>query len=252
MSNKRKTPSENEKQILIAEVDGFCPICSIKLFYEKDEKTKQKYELAHIYPLNPTDIEAKVLDGVERLSTDSNHIDNFIALCRNCHKEFDHPRTLEGYNKMLNLKKKFIKTRKEKTLYSQFYLEENIKVILEKLVNYDEEIYIDIELEYNPKTIDLKLKKSVKPIFLRKIKKNVASSFPIIKTFLNDLEDEKTGAFDKIATNIKCYYLELRDDNSEEEVFYRLCDWLNKKTENISKEACELVISFFIQNCEVF
>ena len=36
------------------------------------------------------------------------------------------------------------------------------------------------------------------------------------------------------------------------EIFERMVDWVHNKTLKISREACEAVISFFIQNCEVF
>lgn len=31
-----------------------------------------------------------------------------------------------------------------------------------------------------------------------------------------------------------------------------MTDWLNNKTLSISKDACEVVIAFFVQSCEVF
>lgn len=39
---------------------------------------------------------------------------------------------------------------------------------------------------------------------------------------------------------------------NQEFVYASLVDWLNEKTNSYSKRACEIVIAFFIQDCEVF
>ena len=40
--------------------------------------------------------------------------------------------------------------------------------------------------------------------------------------------------------------------NNKYQIFNQMVDWLMTKTLSESKEACEIVISFFVQNCEVF
>ena len=108
MSDVRKKYTENQYIILFNEVDGLCPICSIKLIYEKADKLNKRVNLAHIYPHSSTPEEKKLLENVERLSDDVDNIKNIIWLCPNCHEKFDKPRTLEGYNKILNIKKKIL------------------------------------------------------------------------------------------------------------------------------------------------
>ena len=111
MSDVRKKYTENQYIILFNEVDGLCPICSIKLIYEKADKLNKRVNLAHIYPHSSTPEEKKLLENVERLSDDVDNIKNIIWLCPNCHEKFDKPRTLEGYNKILNIKKKILQKR---------------------------------------------------------------------------------------------------------------------------------------------
>ena len=45
----------------------------------------------------------------------------------------------------------------------------------------------------------------------------------------------------------------MRDKTTNKEyIFNAMVDWIMKNTGSQSKAACEIVISFFIQNCEVF
>ncbi len=103
----RKKYTPNQYTILFNEVDGLCPDCSIQLMYEKSDSLYRRVNLAHIYPHSPTEDELEILKDVEVLSEDKEDIKNIIWLCPNCHEKFDKPRTLEEYNYLLNLKKKF-------------------------------------------------------------------------------------------------------------------------------------------------
>ena len=82
---------------LISEVNGLCPLCSEELLTLKGSKQAALSQAAHIYPHSPSAEEAKLLDGLPKLATDDESIENLIMLCPNCHYEFDHPRTREGY-----------------------------------------------------------------------------------------------------------------------------------------------------------
>ncbi len=101
MKAKHKSPSENTNIVLFNQVDGICPLCDKQLIYKKSGSKYKKYELAHIYPLNPRPEEIKLLEVQERLSDDVNHEDNLIPLCKSCHGEFDKPRTVSEYQDLV-------------------------------------------------------------------------------------------------------------------------------------------------------
>ena len=155
MSNNRTTASKNQDMVLFEEVDGICPLCSDSLIYDKGGKKYRQFENAHIYPLNPTIVEIKLLKDEERLCADINSIDNLIALCKDCHGQFDKPRTVEGYRKVVAIKKKLIKTNKSKSVWSTFSIEEEINKIIEELA-YEDNFESLVDIEYDPKTIDKK------------------------------------------------------------------------------------------------
>lgn len=41
-------------------------------------------------------------------------------------------------------------------------------------------------------------------------------------------------------------------NNNQEAVYYALVNWIDEKTNHYSKMACEILVAFFIQDCEVF
>ena len=108
MSNIRDKYTESQKISLVSQVNRVCPLCQEPLFYQKNKRTYKNYDLAHIYPLNPTLFEQKILENEPRLSDDVNDEDNLIPLCKICHGKFDTPRTVEEYQKLFAIKKSLI------------------------------------------------------------------------------------------------------------------------------------------------
>lgn len=250
--SKRRQYTPNEYTILFNEVDGHCPLCGIPLIYEKGDRLNKRVELAHIYPHSPTKEEKELLKDVEILSEDLEDIKNIIWLCPNCHEKFDKPRTLDGYNKVLNIKKQILKEKEIKDLFYEYKIEDDIKQIIDKLTNDDLEEISVTELSYNPKVIDNKLNATMNAITKRKIKTNVNEYFYIVRQELQNLDALTPNKATKIATQIKSFYLEANEKQSNQEDIYKfIVDWLHSKTK-INHEASSVIISYFIQNCEVF
>ena len=245
----RRQYTPNEYTILYNEVDGMCPLCGIKLIYKKGNRLNKRVNLAHIYPHSPTDSEIELLKDVEILSEDSEDIKNIIWLCPNCHESFDKPRTIDSYNNLLDIKKRVLQEKDIKDTFYDYKIEDDIKQILHKLTNNDTD---NIELDYVPKIIDDKINNTMTSITKRKIKSNVSEYFHILKLELQNLDAITPNKATKIATQIKSFYLDtLEKSNNQEDVYYGLVEWLHSKT-NINNEASSVVISYFVQNCEVF
>ncbi len=66
-------------------MQGACPLCSRNLVIKKGGKTVRVFDVAHIYPLNATEREKKILENEEVLEVDIDSEPNFIALCKECH-----------------------------------------------------------------------------------------------------------------------------------------------------------------------
>nr|WP_312216819.1 ABC-three component system protein [Clostridioides sp.] len=248
----RKSIPENIKIILHTEVDGLCPMCNKPLMDISNTKLK-KFEIAHIYPLNPRAEEEELLKGIVRLSEDPDDMKNLIALCKDCHNCFDNPRTIEGYNEMLKLKLNLLQKDQNRIFIFNNPIEKDIVKVLKMLVEQEFEDGSGNDLEYDAKRVDSILDSTIKPLTKRKIKENVEMYYSVIREEFKRLDFHKKNSFEIIASQVKTSYLKLsQKTNNQEEIYNNLVKWMYKITNEYSYDASKIIVCFFIQNCEVF
>lgn len=255
MKDNRIKPTENQKLLLFAEVNGVCPTCPNQLIYEKNKKNYKRFEIAHIYPLNPTKPEFELLKKEEKLDSDPNSLHNLICLCVDCHTKFDKPRTVEEYKNLVSIKKKLINRNKEKEIWNNTNLEKEIFDIIELLSDEDLDFNSDDILNYDPKTIDNKTNNSITFLTKRTIHRNVQDYYSLINNKFKEIDKIIPLTTETISCQIRTHYLSLSKqqiDRSQKDIFDGMVIWLSKKTNQQSNEASEIVISYFIQNCEIF
>ena len=77
--------------------------------------------------------------------------------------------------------------------------------------------------------------------------------FDYIHKIFVEMDKVTPYKFDTLAAQIKGFYCKTMQINPNKEFVYAsLVDWLNEKTGSYSRRACEIVIAYFIQDCEVF
>jgi hypothetical protein len=252
MTAGRRTLTPAEEVALLSQVDGICPQCGEALFHKKKGKAYKSYEIAHIYPLNPTDAEAALLDGQERLSEDVNDVDNLIPLCLGCHGKFDKPRTLPEYLDLLQKKKDIIARAEQRRLEHEYELQGEIERVVDAL---DENVPLlaEAELVFHAKPVDEKFNETMPTQTRRKIHHNVGDYFVFVRRRFQNLDREKPGTADLISSQVKTFYLaQKRHGLTQQQIFSGIVGWIVSKTQPKTVEAAEIVASFFIQNCEVF
>ena len=78
----------------------------------------------------------------------------------------------------------------------------------------------------------------------------------IILIFVTASKNKRGGdgfRLDALSLQIKCCFIKMEGiSENKSDIFDHLVDWIKSKTRSTSKDACEAVISFFVQNCEVF
>ncbi len=252
MSNDRRKYSPAEELALTTQARGVCPLCGRDLFYVKNARSYRNYELAHIYPLNPSKSELYELRNEERLHTDKNHPDNIIPLCRLCHGMFDKPRVALEYRSLIQTKRVLIRREEQQKLQSSYKIEEDIRTVIEGL--YTPDAYPNApDLEYDARSLVEKFDASMPILTQKKIRYNVADYYQYIRHKFLEMERASPTISELIATQVRAYYLEQkRLGLAQHEVFANIVDWLHIKTTPDTVEAAEIVTSFFIQNCEVF
>lgn len=252
MGNTRKKYTDAQNVALISQVNSVCPLCTEPLFYQKSGKSYKNYEIAHIYPLNPTQSEIDLLANEDKLSSDVNDEDNVIPLCEVCHGKFDKPRTVEEYRDLLSRKRKLIERSGQEGLWKQYGIENEINQIIEAIYN-DPDLDKEVEIDFTPKTVDDKLNDSISKPTKRKIKNNVREYYIFIKNKFALLDQSDCDLSEMISSQIKIYYLKQKKMGFDQQViFENIVAWIHSKTNPETLDAAEILTSFFIQNCEVF
>ncbi|OPY74542.1 MAG: hypothetical protein A4E65_03817 [Syntrophorhabdus sp. PtaU1.Bin153] len=253
MATNRRKQSPAEELALTTQVSGKCPLCGNLLFRVKGSITQKAYQIAHIYPLNPTPGEIDVLRNETRMHEDVNHPDNLIPLCHLCHDRFDKPRTVEEYRDLCEKKKEFIRRDKQKEIQVAYHLEDDIqKVIAALYANTDLHENSD-ELQYDPKRLTDKFDGSMPLPTQQKVRHNVVDYYTFIKTRFLEIDRDNPNSSDLIYSQVRTFYLQQKMLGlTQPQVFSNIVQWFLAKTKPETIEAAEIVASFFIQNCEVF
>lgn len=252
MQDNRRDFTDNEKMVLFSEVGGRCPLCGDTLTHKKNEQIHKTFEVAHIYPANPRPEEAQLLRNEIRLSEDVNDLRNVMAVCRKCHKKFDTPRTIEEYQKWYRLKRKLIQEAETKSTYQLFNVEAEIRTILERINSSNSESEL-IQLSYDSLKIDEKTNDTLPYIIKKSIKADVVDYFDFIRKQFIEIDKITPYKFNTLASQVKGFYYKcMQTSQSQEYIYNVLVDWLDEKTNRYSKKACEILVAYFIQDCEVF
>lgn len=250
-NENRKSPTENMGLILFDEVGGICPQCTKPLMRKSNGRMTKLFEVAHIYPNSPRPHEVDLLKSEERLSDDVDGEANLIALCRDCHKIFDSPRTIDGYREMVAIKKTLQCLSNLKKGWFDNSIDDEINKVIASLASYSGEALEELSLEAI--TIDSKSDETLGSLVKIKIKNNVKYFYSEIKSKFSELDKTQPYTSDTIYSQVKTYYLKLKKQNlTQPQIFSALTDWIKNSTDCKNTEASEIMVSFFIQNCEVY
>ena len=110
-----------------------------------------------------------------------------------------------------------------------------------------------VRLSYESLKIEQKANDTLPFAIKRTIKNDVVDYFDYIHKIFVEMDKVTPYKFDTLAAQIKGFYCKTMQINPNKEFVYAsLVDWLNEKTGSYSRRACEIVIAYFIQDCEVF
>jgi hypothetical protein len=223
----------------------------VELFYKKKNRMHRHYELAHVYPLNPTSAEVTELKDVEQLSADRNDPDNLIPLCTGCHTKFDKPRTRSEYEELCQIKRGLIERARQRTLMREYPIEDAIHLIVATLGNVTFDEAVEEDLTWDPKSVDAKCKSDLPQIIIRKIKRNVADYYPHVQKEFRTLEQQYPTKSQLIYAQVRAFYLKQKSlGRPKTEIYQNIVTWFQNVTKTDAIEAPEVIAAFFVQNCE--
>lgn len=224
------------------------PLCGSSLISRK-KGIRYLSEIAHIFPCNPTKKEQQLLKDVVVAGSDSESLENKIALCKNCHDNYDYQKTVSEYENLFNLKRKYEAAYDAKMLLSSYPVEESIEAILKKLskLKIDD---IDSMTKLSMEALRIRDKvKNLNSLLIRNIEEQVAQYFLFIQDFFNH---EYCSEFTSIALHIRSLYEKLNAKGyDEKQIFDSITSWIQSQTSE-DEDACKIVTCFFIQDCEIY
>lgn len=247
---ERKAPTDAEQQLYLKEVYFRCPLCGEILRHRKQGKPNKLYEIAHIFPNRPTEEQYEQLSKLERFGDNSEAFENKIALCKNCHDQQDYHTTKEDYLNLLEIKRHLLQLTDLHESTLTMGLELQLADVVKKVCTLREEEMA--ALNYSP--VRLTRKFSSNELLLKKrIGAYVTDYYPYIRDCFKEQEGIDGFRLDALSLQIKCCFIKMEGiSENKSDIFDHLVDWIKSKTRSTSKDACEAVISFFVQNCEVF
>lgn len=246
---ERKSITPNYDARLLAEVNNFCPLCGKRLLEEKNGRSLKSYQIAHIYPHSPTGEQIAALTSAPK-PNDSEAFENMIALCKDCHAKQDFHTTIEDYMRLFNLKMKLMSESKAMDGASRIPIETQIEEVMQKLIAVDAKSIQP--LSYAPVAVERKIEQ--KNSLLRvKITNYVVQFFPFVQAMFGQMDGAGKLKFEKLAAEVKLCFLNMEEQRlPQDAVFDGIVRWIHSKTQSKSVVACEIIVAFYVQNCEVF
>ena len=104
----------------------------------------------------------------------------------------------------------------------------------------------------------LKVRQKIAPtnkLLIDSVTDDVTHYYSFIEGLFADIDGKESGTFDRIASEVRLAYQKIKSEGlSQDAVFEYMTDWLkeNLPIEHRNDMAISAVISFFVQNCEVF
>lgn len=248
-NKKQNDTVEYQDAPLLAEANYECPLCHNKLVDTIKGQAVKKYRITQIFPDGLDDKTAAEFANVYPAPNKLDVPDNFIALDEGCAERYLLSPTAEEYRNLYEIKIQLAKNYAAKLAVNSMQLEDDIRTVLDALNTISDASEL-VELEYEALRLDEKFD-AENFILKNETQMQVVTYYRYIeKVFSNSNAD-----FDMIASEIKVSSMKLEKAGlSQSDVISQLSEWIRNKAGlgTKSRLACNIVVSFFIQNCEVF
>jgi hypothetical protein len=240
---------EYEDAPLLAEANYECPLCHKKLVETIKGQAVKKYMITQIFPDDLDDDTRAEFESVCPAPKRLDKPDNLIALDQDCSDRYLLKPTVEEYKKLREIKELIARNYAAKIAVNSVQLEEDIRTVLDALGQIRNASDLE-QLEYDALRIDEKFEPE-NFILKNETQVQVVTYYRYIEKVFSDSNDD----FDVIAAEIKISSRKLENAGlSQSDVITHLSEWIRNKSGlgTSSRLACNIVVSFFIQNCEVF
>ena len=176
-------------------------------------------------------------------------VDNLIALCPECGRRYRAEFDEEKQYRLEDIKLSLSSTMEAMDVLTEDKVVAGIERVIGKIPGIPIERIM--ELNYKPTQVANKMDKTDPALFM-KINTYVAGYYPDVRDLFKQAEVESGFNFEKFCSQVKFKFTDIKDSGlSQGKIFDALVDWLAGAT-NEDREPCEVIISYFVQKCEVF
>ena len=174
--------------------------------------------------------------------------DNLIALNEEESNDYLFAPSVELYKKLFETKRALVKSHQAKMNVNQEQLEEDIRTVLDAVMDL-QDLPATEPLNFDALHVDEKIRE---PFVLRKTVRDEAITY---YSYIEKVFRDSNANFDVIASQIKASSKMLESSGlSQKEVISQLSEWIRHQAGlgDDAELASNIVVSFFVQNCEVF
>lgn len=240
---------------LLSEVNYQCPKCHAPLIKKIKNQNVKKYTITNVFPNDLSQDDHALFIANRTPVAHLNSSDNMIALCSDCSESYLLYPELEEYIKLFDLKEYAKKNYHLQLQLSTLNLEDEIKEIINGLYEINSSASIQ-DFRMDPLLISKKIDPSY--FVLQQLVTNyVLQYYNFIRKLFSELDSSSANSFNIIASEIKLAYETIQPTcTSQEEIYAKISEWIMQKLNTPNSEkyrfSCDIVVAFFIQNCEVF
>ena len=191
------------------------------------------------------DYEAARIDGSKNIVYKS-----FIALCHDCFQKYAFKHTKNEERKLQAIKKVQMQTRDSKNALDQIAIEKGISQVISNLSRAKPKDFV--EISYEALSVAEKIDEDEHGILLNQVTGDVTKYFLFVEKSMQDAAKKKLFNDVLLRAQIKAAYEKLEEQKNSPEQIYAA---LSERLRAITKQDifyCYIVISYFIQSCEVF
>ena len=221
---------------LVDDAQKFCPFlgCGNSLVITADGSAN----VAYCYEVNLIDKEGP------------RSLDNMIASCPRCHSAYVLDSDKKKSKELREIKRILMSHKQSLTLLDTMSLEKGITSVMKRLVKLNESDLENASLDAKELTTKIDPKKN--RVLYEEVKWQVTTYFKNLKEIMISLDKRKEIDYENIQNQIHTMYKRLKEaKKSDIEIFDELSGKIHRMTLQPEKY-CNIVVSFFIQKCEVF
>ena len=244
----------NQDTLLLLEVGNKCPLCSASLMLRNAKgKNVKRYKITQVFPNNVSRDLYLAFSKHSRVLGNYDHPDNLIALCTECSTDYLSEPTEEEFLHLQETKKALQQRNRLRQGMDDVGIESEISDVVNGMINIDKVGEL-AELRMDA----LKVRQKIEPtnkLLIDSVTDDVTHYYSYIEGLFADIDGKESGTFDRIASEIRLAYQKIKTEGlSQNAVFEYMTDWLKDKLSvgQRNDRAISAVISFFVQNCEVF